>query len=240
MKFASKTQMPSRRNRRQCLICLGTVAAANNNSKQCIQCRHVTHISCYRNWQVSRSDLDFNTVGSAACPLCNIPKPYEDRYCPGCGIAFVRIGGCSHMQCGICRYQFDFYEAPRQQPTYTVYSAWEVWWIRYYYGGKAVARLRPILYVLVGILVGLLSNLLLLRVGTATDAWDRGAFSLVFGGLAATQLMIHMENIHIMDGERITNEKACLCYAVLLSICSGSLVLKIVANVMSYLLHETK
>lgn len=216
----SKSQMPRRKP--TCLICLGRVGESPH---RCVQCRQVCHMDCFRAWRRTRDDLDFRLTeletNRSACPLCNVPKPYEDRFCPGCGIAFVRIGGCDRMECAVCHYQFDFREAPRQQPVSPIYSPLELWWR----GRGNPNPLRWCIYILVGILVGLITNLLLLG-GTAHD---RIVFSVVFGGLAATQLMIHGE-----DG--IPNpDISFACYSGLLAICAGSLVFKIFATTASLL-----
>lgn len=236
--------MPRRHHRhRCCLICLGRVG--NSPHHPCTQCRQVCHQDCFRAWRRTRDDLDFRALEStsqrAACPLCNVPKPYEDRFCPGCGIAFVRIGGCDRMQCAACNHQFDFRDAPRQQPNHPIYSALEIWW----WGGprrnhRIQAPLRWCIYILVGILVSLLVNLLLVTQGATTtttpDAWDRVTFCIVFGGLAATQLMIHWEGIPELGAT--TSDIAVGCYCLLLAICGGSLILKIVMSLLVALTPE--
>jgi len=224
----------SRRDRRKptCLICLGRVGDSPHlyHHHRCVQCRQVCHGDCFRAWRRTRDDLDFRLTeletNRSACPLCNVPKPYEDRFCPGCGIAFVRIGGCDRMECAMCHHQFDFREAPRQQPVYPIYSPLELWWWGYGRGRPQRQRnpLRWCIYILVGVLVGLIANLLLLKIETSGSATDRIVFSVVFGGLAATQLMIH--------GEAIPNpDISFACYSGLLAICAGSLVFKIFVGV---------
>jgi len=137
------------------------------------------------------------------------------------------------MRCTICNYQFDFHDAPRQPPPPNlVYSAAEIW----LYGNRNRGTgnqglLRWCIYILTGLLVGLLVNLLLLEAATATattDAWDRRAFSVVFGGLAATQLMVHWEGIPELGNP----DTAATCYCLLLAICGGSLILKIMVRLL--------